>query len=80
MLQVTRGDNETLNDERLGEGGTQTFIKCNDNVISKKNQGLEYYNFVRNLSGAPGGSRTHNLGVRSALLCPLSYWGQCRTL
>jgi hypothetical protein len=24
---------------------------------------------------APGGSRTHNLGLRRASLCPLSYWG-----
>ncbi len=24
---------------------------------------------------APGGSRTHSLGVRSASLYPLSYWG-----
>jgi hypothetical protein len=29
-------------------------------------------------SGAPGGSRTHNLGLRRASLYPLSYWGYAR--
>lgn len=27
---------------------------------------------------APGGSRTHNLGLRRASLYPLSYWGERR--
>jgi hypothetical protein len=70
MLKFNR-----LNDERLGEGGTQTFIVHNDNGNSQKKQGPFWANSISNLKGAPGGSRTHNLGVRSALLCPLSYWG-----
>lgn len=70
-----------LKAERLGEGGTQTsggtilldfIVLCNS---------IHNCRFVANswyLCCAPGGSRTHNLGLRRASLYPLSYWGNFR--
>jgi hypothetical protein len=61
-------------DKRLGEGGTQAFVLF---IVPEKK--ADYNRFVLQIHinfGAPGGNRTLNLGVRSALLCPFELLGQ----